>query len=110
MELSKSDEQINEIHLEGRRATVRAACLSCGIPPHMHEAIVRYVVDHEPVGGFLTAILENDFMEAAKAADHMNINAFRNYANLFYNHLPYLCYGSPVRVERWLNRTHLDEK
>ena len=38
------------------------------IPLHMRDGIRSYVLDHLPVGGFLTAVIQNDLSAAASAA------------------------------------------
>ena len=72
------------------------------IPDHMHAAIRTYVVDRRPVGGFLTAVLENDLKEAAKRADSRNLLALGCWVDLLYNYCPGLCWGSPAKVHAWL--------
>ncbi len=78
-------------------------CHSNGIPDHMIEPLAGYVYDGRPTGGFLRALLANDFMEAAGGADDKNIEAFRAYAIVFYNQLPNLCRGSYFKVDKWVS-------
>ena len=72
------------------------------IPPHMHNAIRGYVLDHRPVGGFLSSVLRNDLTTAAFTADAENEIALGRWAKFIYNHVPSGCHGSPEKVKAWL--------
>lgn len=72
------------------------------IPPHMHEAVRRYVERHEPVGDFLTAVLSNDLRGAYSRADSDNIVHLPDYVTFLYNYVPAPCWGSPEAVKAWL--------
>lgn len=89
-----------------RQEEARARCLQslkqCGVPAHMHDGVINYLFDRLPPGGFMTALLSNDFMEAAARADEKNQRALMNWATWLYNHAPRPCYGSPEAVEWWL--------
>jgi hypothetical protein len=73
------------------------------IRPEMIEALRRYVEMRCPVGGFLTAVLSNDLMNAAGKADDGNFNALGAYCAYLYNHMPAACHGSREKVAAWLN-------
>lgn len=88
---------------------VREACLIYGIPDHMHDGVVRYIVDRVEAGNFLMNVMQNKFVEAIGAADHKNAACLRQWADLLYNGLPQACWGSPEKVERWLNQGILKE-
>lgn len=85
-----------EIHNMALRAE------QCNIPDHMMDGLIYYVLDHRPVGQFLTAVLSNDLMGAAAHADPFNLSALHRYARFLYNHAPSGCYGSREKVEEWL--------
>jgi len=72
------------------------------IPAHMREALDQYARQKCPVGGFLTALLENNFMEAVGRADHHNLMILPSYAAYIYNEMPHNCHGSPAIVAAWL--------
>jgi hypothetical protein len=72
------------------------------IPLHMRDGIRSYVLDHLPVGGFLTAVIQNDLSAAASAADVENEIALGRWAKLLYNYAPSACHGSRNRMEAWL--------
>jgi len=72
------------------------------IPAHMREALDAYAQHKRPVGGFLTALLENNLMEAVVRADHANRLALPSYAAYIRNEMPHNCHGSPAIVAAWL--------
>ena len=63
----------------------------------------NYAWHRVPPGGFLTAVLQNDLMEAAQRMDHYNAGLLRLIVQFMHNHLPSDCYGSPEKVSLWLN-------
>jgi hypothetical protein len=79
------------------------------IPEHMWDGIRRYVDLGIPPGGFLTALLENDFMEAIIHADDISIFLMKDWARFIYNYLPDECWGSKEKVKLWV-RNHKTEK
>ncbi len=79
------------------------ACLAAGIPRHMAEKLTGYVLGHQPVGDFLTAVLENNLLQAACRADHINEHLLKAYVQVLYNEAPSTCWGSPEKVAQWLD-------
>ncbi len=71
------------------------------LPDHMQGGMRRYVENGIQPGSFLTALLSNDFMEAARKADNVNLHNLYIYASFFHNELPEECYGSPAAVKSW---------
>lgn len=71
------------------------------LPEHMQDGMKRYIENGIQPGHFLTAVLENDFMEAFKRADDINMERMRDYAMFLYNEAPRGCHGSPALVEEW---------
>lgn len=71
------------------------------IPGHMQGGVVRYVMHGVPPGGFLTALLANDFMAATSKADDANADAIMGWAGFLYNYVPADCKGSYDTVTKW---------
>ncbi len=71
------------------------------IPDHMHEAITAYVETGRSVGGFLTAVLSNELLQAVERADEENTAALVGWVQFLYNYAPGSCWGSPTAVEDW---------
>ncbi len=74
------------------------------IPGHMVGAIKLYILEGIQPGGFLSALLSNDFMGAANRADDENGAALMGWARFLYNHVPGGSFGSPARFNAWLDK------
>jgi hypothetical protein len=74
------------------------------LPEHMRDAMRLYIEHRVPPGGFLTAVLSNDLMEACGRADHINLERLPDFCRFLYNYAPGRCYGSPEKVKAWLER------
>lgn len=81
---------------------MKSTYMSAEIPPHMLRNLAGYVERHEPVGGFLQAVLENDLKEACGRADSGNLHILWAYVAYLYNEAPSACWGSPAKVAAWL--------
>lgn len=64
----------------------------------------RYVDDKIPTGGFLQSVLSNDLTEACVRADDINRYILFDIVKYIYNNLPMNCWGSPEKVQRWLEK------
>lgn len=73
------------------------------IPVEIKESLGRYVHDRCPPGGFLRAVLENDLCEACAKADEQNKALLFTIVKYIYNEIPSTCWGSPARVQKWLD-------
>lgn len=74
------------------------------IPDYTMRGLRQYADDHQPVGGFLTAVLSNDLKGAFGRADENNRAAMFDIVSYCYNDIPSECWGSPEKVEAWLSR------
>ena len=68
---------------------------------HMASVMQRYIEHGIRPGHFLTALLCNDFMEAATRADDTNGRLFYEWAVWLHNYAPPACYGSEARFRVW---------
>ncbi len=66
------------------------------------ESLKRYVKQRIPTGGFLRAVLENDLFRAIDRADDDNRRDIHEICMYIYNEIPLTCWGSPEKVEQWL--------
>lgn len=71
------------------------------IPPACRDALIRHVLFGDEVGGFVTAVLENNLVEAFARADEHNTHFMRVYADWLYNVCPMAARGDAVRVREW---------
>lgn len=71
------------------------------IPPLVRAALDRHAHEHQHTGGFVTAVLENNLMEAIGQADANSLAAMRSILAYVYNEIPGACHGSPAKVKAW---------
>ncbi|HEX5016560.1 MAG TPA: hypothetical protein VFX15_03120 [Actinomycetes bacterium] len=71
------------------------------LPEHMREPLRDYVERGEAVGGFLTAVLSNNLVDAFGYADQTNKAAMESYAQWLYNECPRKAWGSIEKVIAW---------
>lgn len=71
------------------------------LPEHMRDGARLYIENGIPPGGFMRAIMANDFLYAAGKADHINIESFKDWAIFIYNEAPRECHGSYEVVDAW---------
>lgn len=78
--------------------------------PDIKDSIDNYVEKSWQPGGFLTAVLENNLMEAfARADDNNRANLFE-ICKYVYNDIPSGCHGSSEIVTRWLKLKREEER
>ena len=90
------------------RENLRQTLRTSGIPEYMWEGIERYLFDRVRPGSFLSAIFQNDLVEAFACADTDNLELMRYYARFLYNELPArniegTPWGSRAAFEKWLD-------
>ena len=70
--------------------------------PPCIEGLQNYILHGQPVGHFLTAVLENDLRGAVTRADATNAPCLKGYVWFAHNEMPAMSHGSPELVERWI--------
>lgn len=78
------------------------------VPERMRESIRAYVEERRPIGGFLTALLSNNLMNATLRADDENRAALADWVGFLYEYAPANCWGSPEIVAAWLAKGRED--
>ncbi|KKL26750.1 hypothetical protein LCGC14_2392130 [marine sediment metagenome] len=73
-----------------------------GIPNYTLAALKRYLDNGIPPGHFLTAVLENNLVEAETRADIENSKALKDIIMYVYWEMPSHSWGSPEKVARWI--------
>ena len=73
------------------------------LPEHMQDGARLYIENRIPPGSFMTAVLENNLVEAAARADSINKHALLDWAQWLYSECPSIAWGSPAAVDRWLS-------
>jgi hypothetical protein len=74
------------------------------IPEHMREGYFNYLVHGIEPGSFAMAVLENNLMQAAGTADHINKYALASHAEFIIWAMPRACWGSKEAVGEWIKR------
>ncbi len=64
----------------------------------------KYILNGEPVGGFLTALLENNLAEAAVRADPTNLEYLGELGRFIFYKTPEACWGCKQKVKAWQER------
>lgn len=72
-----------------------------GVPAHLHEGIIAYVVDGVPTGDFLRACFENNFVDAVCRQVGLTAEDLKLIAKWIYNEAPARSWGSPGVVKTW---------
>lgn len=72
--------------------------------PNLKDAVRRYIEDGVPMGSFLMCVASNDLAGACGRADVWNRELLFDIVSWFYNHAPSICWGSPEKVDTWINR------
>lgn len=86
------------------RAYYEKGAAECGVPQHTAEDLVAYIVDGQPPGDFLTAVLANDLLGSFDKADSRNLAAMTNIVKFLYNYAPAGGFGSREAVRYWCER------
>lgn len=71
-------------------------------PANILDAIWDYAENHNPHGGFVTAVLENNLMEALGRADEFSRAGIFDICRYVRWEIPGNCHGSPEAVQAWL--------
>jgi len=71
------------------------------IPEFTKHQIDQYVAHGICTGSFLTAVLENNLIQAFACADEDNLANMFHIVSYVYNHVPTACYGSPEKMAAW---------
>jgi len=72
-----------------------------GIPPHLHDGLIRFLDRGIEPGSFLTAVLENDLLGAIKHGDAEAIAGLPHIVKFLWNKCPGNAWGSPETVRAW---------
>lgn len=72
------------------------------LPPYMQGGMKRYLENGIRPGDFISAVLQNDLVEAYRRADKINIAYMHNWVKFIYNHVPMRAQGSKEKFENWI--------
>ncbi len=80
------------------------------LPEHIRDGMKRYVEHGIQPGGFLCAVLENNFLEAFVRADSINTARMADIAAFVYSELPRECHGSQHKMTCWIERHAMERE
>ena len=69
---------------------------------NLRGGLVRHILEGGRVGGFLTALLENDLRQAVVRADPDSFDSLRNLVRFLNSFAPRNCHGGVVNVSTWI--------
>lgn len=69
---------------------------------YMVEGTRLYIEEGIAPGHFLTAVIENDLKNTLGYADETNRLHVREWVSWFYNQAPSECWGSPQKMQAWM--------
>jgi hypothetical protein len=72
------------------------------VPEHLRGGLERYINRGIQPGHFLTAVLENNLMEAMGRSDETSRDGLFGLCGWLYNEAPCGCHGSPEKVRKWI--------
>lgn len=90
------------VHIALMERNYRDGLLNTHCPDHMHEGMMRYLMDGEEGGHFMQALLSNNLMAAFGRADYTNAAHMKDWCLFLYNYAPSDSYGSPERHDAWV--------
>lgn len=90
------------VSVDALRIDIEHGLQEKGIPRHMWDPLMQYVMCGRVLPQFLDSVLSNDLMQAVTRADDLNRDRLRDYATFMFNHLPIHCYGSSAAVRMWM--------
>lgn len=71
------------------------------VPHHLWEGILNHVLEGCETGNFLSALFENNLLNAVCGADEVSLAGIRELMLFMHNYAPSHCWGSPQEVLRW---------
>ena len=92
-------ESVSNIAEEAR---YREGLVRAGVPNHLHDGLVRYLVYGIRPGHFLTAVLENDLRAAVIRADAESRAALCEVVTFLHTEAPMFASGSPALVAAYV--------
>jgi len=76
------------------------------LPKHLKASVWRYIEERqrpECDGGFLQAVICNNLVESYRRIDKKDKERLLDIIAFFYHEAPGNCWGSPEKMEAWLD-------
>lgn len=79
------------------------------VPDNLHYGIMRYICHELQPGSYLTAVLENDLLQAINRGDDDTLKGLVATVRWLFNKAPGDCWGTPRKVYDWLQQSKVDD-
>lgn len=89
-------------NIRGVRTDIVRKDLYPGVPEWIFHELKAYVLEGQPTGTFLQAVIANDLKDSIGRADDYGVAALQPLVRLLYNGCPGGCWGSRETYVRWL--------
>jgi hypothetical protein len=73
------------------------------LPDWFIDSVQAFVQSGRIPGDFLLAVLSNDLKEAVARADHQSMRGLVAMVCYLYNEIPQMAWGSPGKVQAWID-------
>lgn len=90
------------LHQESSLEDVQDELQRMNLPDYMASAVHLYLTKGLPPGSFLTAVLENNLVDAVSQADHANFFHIAQWVSFLMFSVPPISWGSPEKVSAWM--------
>lgn len=84
-------------------AEYRVRLQTYGVPDHLQDGLILYLVYHKRPGSFLAAVLANDLAGALGKADDRSLAGLQSLTRFLFHHCPARAWGSLPAVRAWLD-------
>ena len=74
------------------------------LPHHIRAGLQRYIEQGQIPGGFLQAVIANEFVSVVTRADKENRARLDDIAQFMYSEAPGECWGSREKMRAWAAR------
>jgi hypothetical protein len=71
------------------------------VPSHLWGGIFNHVLEGRETGNFLSAMFENNLLNAVCGADETTLAGIRDLMLFMHNYAPAGCWGSREQLQRW---------
>lgn len=86
--------------IEDARKYLHARAAHFGVPAHIRDGLIEFILQARPLGGFLEAVMDDKLVESFSRADNENIAGMFNTASFIYNEVPMDCRGKNRKTWR----------
>lgn len=98
---------VQDVLMSERKERLAKGLKESRIPKYMQGGLTRWILDGDPAGDFIMAIMRNDLQQTCNRADPTNASLIYDYVSFMYNYAPMGCWGSEENVRDWFKHRGL---